>query len=342
MAIFTLMHLNLINTHGIYSQMRINQIRPEDLNTLAEHAYMQDVRFYRSKREEFIERSCPACELENNSTFLFKHEFEYSRCKGCQSIYMNPAPTQDLVNQLYKQSENYKFWSEEIYPKSREERLKTIHKERAEWVLNCLYNRFPNQEQFTLLELGAGTGDTLVTIKNRSKVYVNISATEPNPSMAQHLESNGISIVAPTELNSNTYINKFDAIVSFEVLEHLLYPANMLMQMASNLKLGGLFFASTPNSQSLEVQLLKEESTTVDIEHISILAPPSVHAMASRSGYKVLDISTPGEFDLELMKRARVVLSVLNKNKRMSSQEIQEFIKISGFASHMKIVLERD
>lgn len=322
--------------------MKINQIRPENLSSLANDAYLHDVQFYISRKDQFVERFCPACGFESRSVFFEKDLFKYSRCQACHCIYMNPAPTQELVDQLYKQSQNYKFWSEYIYPKSREERLQTIHKDRAEWVLNYLYEKFPSQKSFTILELGAGTGDTLATLKKSSELDLNLYATEPNPSMSTHLDSNGVSLINSSDLSSEIYRQKFDAVMCFEVLEHLLCPTDVLMKISSNLKPSGLFFASTPNSQSLEVQILKEQSTTIDIEHISVLSPSSVHAMASKTNYKVLDIATPGQLDLELIENGQVVFSMLIENGIMRNQEIQEFLQFSGFSSHMKLILVKD
>ena len=322
--------------------MKIDQIRPESLISLAELAYMKDVSFYKSKIDSFIQRLCPACGLNTKSTFFVKDEFAYSKCKGCHCIFMNPGPTQELVDQFYNQSENYKFWSENTYPKSKEERLKTIHKERAEWVLDKLYERFPNQDSFTILELGAGTGDTLITLKKTSEIELHVYATEPNPSMASHLHQNGISLVTSEELSTNKFAKKFDGIVCFEVLEHLLHPVDVLLNVSRNLKSKGLIFASTPNSQSLEVQLLKEASTTVDIEHISVLAPSSIYAIAGKTNCKVIEVTTPGKLDFELMEKAHISLALTKKDEIKSSQEIQDFIEFSGFSSHMKVVLVKD
>ncbi len=321
--------------------MKINQIRPENLDLLAAKAYKKDLEFYRSNKDMFIDRLCPGCKLESGSTFFVKDEFEYTRCLGCLCIFMNPGPTEELVEQLYKQSETYKFWSDHTYPISKEERMRTIHKERAEWVLNHMNIKFPNQEIFRILELGAGTGDTLVSIVNESTRRTEVYATEPNPSMAPHLKLNEIRVLTDRQLSSKEFVGKFDAVMCFEVLEHLLDPSIILSQVYENLKSQGLFFASTPNAQSLEVQLLRDESTTIDIEHITVLAPSSIHALSNMTRFGVTEITTPGKFDLELLRRAGVSCSLARKNQSLATQEVQEFVHESGFASHMKIVLAK-
>jgi len=322
--------------------IEINQIRPERLDGLASEAYKKDLQFYKSNIHLFVERACPACGLESESTFTVKDGFNFSNCKGCGCIFMNPGPTEELVDSFYKSSENYKFWAEYMYPQSRVERLKTIHYERADWVLSFLMRNSPEQRTFTILELGAGTGDTLISILNYNSSEILGFATEPNPSMGPHLRMNGIEVLTPDQLFSSEFTGKFDAVICFEVLEHLLEPSKILSSVYSNLKTGGYLFASTPNAKSIEVQLLKEMSTTLDIEHISVLSPASIQALGIRNSYKILEISTPGFFDLELINRAGGNCSVVHELEPLSAAETQEFIRSSGFSSHLKCILVRD
>jgi len=89
------------------------------------------------------------------------------------------------------------------------------------------------------------------------------------------------------------------------------------------------------------VQLLREKSTTIDIEHISVLTPASIQVLAMRNNFKVLEFLTSGSFDLESIKRGGADLNLVQSEKALSATEIQDFIRSSDFSSHLKCILKK-
>jgi len=249
---------------------------------------------------------------------------------------MNPGPTEEIVKELYESSANYEFWSKEMYPATRESRRATLHRSRAEFVASKIGQALESKA-IRILEVGAGTGDSISVLK---EIYLGESACyviEPNPSMWAAISENNLKIV---ESLSELEPQSFDLILGFEVLEHVLNPVDFLKTYSNFLASNGLMIFSTPNSHSMEVQLLKEKSTTVDIEHISILSPPGIHSLAKSCSLEVVEIETPGEFDLELIESSTPLDPKLFRAMRRTKSEIQELVSDFGFSSHMKIVLK--
>ncbi len=104
----------------------------------------------------------------------------------------------------------------------------------------------PNQR---VLEIGAGAGDTIVSIKERqlAKEVVGVdlfflsNTNQDNPLVDQF-------IVLDIEKNDLDFEkNYFDAIICGDVLEHLVDPWLVVKKLTAYLKPGGLFIISVPN-----------------------------------------------------------------------------------------------
>ena len=308
--------------------------------TGADEAYQKDLTSYHLKKSEFVIRECPGCTSSSNQNFCQKDGFNFSRCTGCWTIFMNPGPTPDMVRNLYATSNLYAYWGQHVYPESAKSRFINLTLPRAEYVRSAL-EPAEMSRSLNFLEIGAGTGDIGRQIKKifpDSKVH----ALEPNPSMWKYYENSGIELIKePIETLKATQ-NSFDLIYAFEVAEHLLEPRKLFEAAARLLKRGGRLVMSTPNAHSLEVFIMANFSNTLDMEHISVLTPLAIHSIASDNDLRVLKLETPGKFDLELLEskyRRKFIKLFMKGNTGMT--QIQSSIANGGFSSHMKFILER-
>ena len=318
--------------------MKIEDIRPKTQPERQQQAYLRDVGSYEKMLQKFRVRNCPGCHSSNNEFFANHLSFSFSKCYACFTVFMNPGPTEEMVEEFYENSSNYEFWATDIYPSTRESRRATIHRDRAVFVLEANQKFKKAMKIKKVLEIGAGTGDTLSVLKELTLDEPGAYAVEPNLSMQNALRDNGVNVVSSyTEIIGM----EFDVIMAFEVLEHFLLPDKFFAKYGSLVAQEGLIIISTPNSHSLEVQLLKNKSTTIDIEHISVLTPAAIHSLANRHGFKVEMISTPGNFDLELLNTESVDINIKVSTSRLAKSETQELISKFGFSSHMKIALSK-
>jgi 2-polyprenyl-6-hydroxyphenyl methylase/3-demethylubiquinone-9 3-methyltransferase len=320
--------------------MRESDIRPSHLSVKQKDAYQLDLARYKKHISEFIFRNCPGCGDDNSNHFLDHDVFRFVRCMGCQCVFMNPGPTDDHVADLYENSEIYKFWAEFMYPQSRDSRLATLHKSRVEWLSNAIDEFLPPKSKYRILEVGAGTGDTLFKLNSLNRSDLNTFAVEWNPDMKESLDKNGVEFLGRTIEEIRQDSQKFDVIVLFEVIEHLLDPNLFLESATKLLDKHGLIMFTTPNAQSLEVQWMKNRTMTIDIEHISLLTPAAVTHLAYRNSLIVKKIETSGKLDREIMENAGLELRVFFDKNESTKESIQEIIASGGFSSNMQVVLQ--
>jgi 2-polyprenyl-3-methyl-5-hydroxy-6-metoxy-1,4-benzoquinol methylase len=291
--------------------MELSDIRPKKVVEVSAEAAKLDAEYLYRNIDKFFSRSCPACDQKEASIFGVKNKFNYVKCETCWTVYMNPAPSEDLLTDFYKNSENYRVWSEVVYPTTQETRWNTLHKSRSKKVWDSIEKFLPGSlldknQSLNYLEFGAGTGDTAKRIEFDKRVnQINVCAVEANSEMIHTLNEKEINVVAFEDLLESSQ----DIIGAFEVVEHLREVRSFFEIAHRTLKDNGLLIISTPNSLSLEVNILKSQSTTVDHEHISILSPVGLAICALDKGFSVKFLQSAGELDLELLAESNSIAS---------------------------------
>lgn len=289
--------------------MELSDIRPKKVVEVSAEAAKWDSEYLYRNIDRFSSRLCPACNQKEAPMFTVKDKFNYVKCETCWTIYMNPAPSEDLLADFYKDSENYRVWSEVVYPTTQETRWNTLHKSRSKKVWDSIERFSPSSlldksQHINYLEFGAGTGDTAKRIEFDKRVaQINICAVEANSEMINTLNEKKINVVAFEDLLESSQ----DVIGAFEVVEHLRDVRSFFEVAHRALKSNGLLIISTPNSLSLEVNILKSLSTTVDHEHISIMSPIGLAICALDKGFSVRFLQAAGELDLELLAESNAI-----------------------------------
>ena len=139
---------------------------------------------------------------------------------------------------------------------------------------------------------------------------------------------------------------------NFEVLEHLFSPFEFLEAAVGCLKPGGLLMLTCPNGQGFDVETLGVLSDTVDHEHLNYFNPKSIKIAFERAGLEVLEISTPGVLDADLVRNKILsgdfdissqpfLKKVLIDDWEKSGTDFQNFLVDNGLSSNMWIVARR-
>jgi len=326
--------------------MKINDIRPENLMKLKEPYLEHDKDFLKDRISSFISCNCPACGSKQYSLWAIKGGFTYTKCQQCETIFMNPRADEHTLSEFYRQSKNYEFWNKYIFPATNEIRKEKIFKPRAEKIINlCKKNEITGG---TIMEVGAAFGTFCETIRELN-FFNRIIAVEPTPDLANTCRQKNIETI---ENNIEKVIlpnDSVDVVVSFEVLEHLGQPATFIASASKYLRPGGLIICTCPNGQGLEMLALQENASVVDHEHINYFNPNSIKILLKNNFIETVDISTPGELDVDLLITAfKKNPKLFEKNNFLKylisstsfelKRNLQEFVKNNMLSSHMLIV----
>jgi 2-polyprenyl-3-methyl-5-hydroxy-6-metoxy-1,4-benzoquinol methylase len=301
-------------------------IRPNELMAERRIATLTDLGRMLSRCKDFVHVECPACGSKESTSKFEKNGITYVDCKLCQTFYVNPRPTSDILDWFYKESANYSFWNEFIFPASEAKRLERIFIPRVDNLIKLCTKYKINTD--AILEVGAGFGTFCVEIKRRN-IFKRVVAVEPTPDLAITCRKRGLEVFElPIEKVQLEATELFDVVASFEVIEHLFAPIKFLEHMTRLLKPKGLILLVCPNGQGFDIETLGALSDTIDHEHLNYFNPKSLANLLLRCGLEILESFTPGELDADLVRN-----KILSGEFDISSQPFLKKILIDDWVS---------
>lgn len=327
-----------------------NDIRPKKFDGGRLKAFFEDVATLNGQKEHFVYVGCPACNSKKHKHKFSKFGFDYVECDACDTLFMNPRPSQKVLDEFYKNSSAYTFWNKYIFPSSEKIRRERIFKPRVNKILEFC-KKYKIKTKF-ILEVGAGFGTFCEEMKSRN-VFERIVAVEPTPELANTCRKKGVEVIeSPIEKVLLTKSQKFNVVVNFEVIEHLFKPIQFIESCKKLLLPGGLLVITCPNGMGFDFLTLGKDCSSIDHEHLNYFNPKSLSKLISSAGFKVLEVITPGRLDAELV-RTKILEGAIDISQQKFLQKaliekweelgskFQDFISENRLSSSMWVVAQK-
>lgn len=320
------------------------ELCPPDLVTEQEEAFARDIERLHARSSEFVKVDCPACESTNADYAFSKYGFSFQHCGQCNTIYMSPRPSEDVLADYYAKSENYAYWAEKIFPASEESRKEKIHKPWLQRVLGYC-DEFDIKKDL-LLEIGPGFG-TFCSVATEAKAFRRVVGVEPTPELAAACRARGVEVVERRVEDLDSSLTGADVVVAFEVIEHLFEPKTFIEGIKAKMSPGGLLILSCPNGLGFDISMLKEKALAVDAEHVNLFNLGSLSRLLDDLGFDVVKAHTPGRLDAEFVREAALkgeipldpfLQRVLVDEWEELGWPFQQFLAANGLSSHMWVV----
>lgn len=164
-----------------------------------------------------------------------------------------------------------------------------------------LLNLIPKEKKMgSLLEIGAGSGDTLLYAKNNrfaDKIYgVELCEIENSNQDSNEFEKFIIGNIEEIELDFDE--DSFDAVICGDVLEHLINPYETVSKLKKYMKKDAIFIASIPNIRYWRV--LKEiifegdfkyvEAGILDKTHLRFFCKKNMKKLFLDNGFDIINV----------------------------------------------------
>jgi SAM-dependent methyltransferase len=321
--------------------MKESDIRPKELfqKYLELSAADTETYFISSQREHL---PCPACGNESFHPVFEKFGFGYTVCQSCQTLYQNPRPPLEEFFHFYRESPSARYWAKEFFPAVAEIRREKLFKPKVMELVRLCQNE--NFRPAVVAEIGAGFGLFLEEWRNLFPDTRTI-AIEPNPEMADLCRGKKLEVIECFVEQASSLYGHIDLAVALEVIEHVHDPLVFCNSLNRLLRAGGRLLLTGLSVDGFDIQILWEHANNISPpHHINFMSIQGFKQLLKRAGFSKVDIFTPGELDVDIVKNTmeerpdaindqRFIWHLLKLDENVL-KEFQQFLNKHRLSSH--------
>ena len=289
--------------------------------------------------------SCPMCQNQGVLSFE-KSGFQYENCNSCNTLFVNPLPSQEAFNKYYTEAPSVNYWASTFYKLTSESRREHLWKPKATAISEFM--RQEGIQAHRIIDIGGGFGifaEEITKLGLISPVII-----EPGPLLAEECRDKGFMVVEKflEDVNPEDLPIGPKFFVSFELFEHLHSPRNFLSQLNKVMSSGDYFLLTTLSCTGIDIATLWENSNSITPpQHILFLNPNSMRALLEDFGFEVNVISTPGKLDLDILTNGkefikdRFLRQAVECLSDTQKEDLQQAISRNGLSSHMMAICKK-
>lgn len=227
--------------------------------------------------------------------FNLPGEFSVKKCSSCSFVFLDPQPSGPQLKKYYPSKKYYAYNKGDkkgFFEILREYLVKNYYSPTfLSKIVTLLVKNVPampsSPKNGKILDLGCGTGDTLVLLKKLGWDVYGMDIDKNAISTGRKRRLNNLKLGAYRDLDKYPD-NYFDAIRLYHVIEHLDDPSLCLSLIRKKLKKGGELIMGTPNMESLVSKIFKTYWYNLDSpRHLFIFSPITLRKLTEKNGFLV-------------------------------------------------------
>lgn len=287
---------------------------------------------------------CPSCGATGGHSFD-KSGFSYAECSQCLTLFVTPRPERAAFEKYYRDSPSTRYWATTFYKETEAARSEKIWKPKAA-LIKAKMSAFPDISE--IVDIGGGYGTFAEEIRRIGDW--NLVVIEPSLHLAAVCRQKGFAVIERflEEVRTDDFSDAQRCFVSFELFEHLYDPAAFLSRLHRLMKFGDAFIFTTLSGTGVDIQVLWKHSKAVSPpHHLNFFNPSSVRRLLERSGFETVEITTPGELDIDIMENSvhhitdRFWKSFFLFATEGDKVDFQNFLSSHLLSSHMMVTCRK-
>jgi len=220
---------------------------------------------------------CYICGSANYRLITTKSKYRIVKCRKCDFVFTTPTPNRKEIEEFYRKFD-YKdsLLAEQVIRSDAKRSLKKIS--------------YYVTEKGELLDVGCGRGYLLDEARKLGWKTHGVDASKLVTDYAKdtlHLN------VFCSDIFSFRPAQAFDLIILNQVIEHFVNPEELINQCGKHLVKGGLLYIATPNVESVNARVLKDNfDHYIPPEHLSYFSQRTLKRLLEKLGFKVLYVGS--------------------------------------------------
>lgn len=274
-----------------------------------------------------LRKNCYNCGSNSSEFYFSENGFDLHQCNSCRLIYVINPPKQEEILASHQQGmhkgSDANLVIEASFQIGKVNYLHSIL--RSMFVMDEIKNK-------KWLDIGSGTGEFILAIKNFADDNIDILGSEPNLDKQRIANKKKINTTFVDIDNSD---DKYDFISMLNVYSHIYDPVNFIKKLRRLLKPNGEIFIETSDTVNLTAKQHYKPFYLPD--HLSFASEKILKDIFNRNGFRFISIKKTPLVKGGLYKFFKELVKFFLPKYKSSLKEMIRYRKTDIFLRFRKI-----
>jgi hypothetical protein len=276
---------------------------------------------------------CPLCGSKKHDKFFTKWGVKYMRCSECGSIYAHCD-----MRQIGAYNDD---------PAINELRKSQRYQDDADMMRHTSWSEFLDWLRFRFYRFnGFKTNLVITDFGNRYTGFIKMIATDNMCGKYQLLDS-----ILDTEYSAGKKnIQEADIILYSNRIQQSFNPVADLISIKPLLKSDGILILQSRLGSGFDILTLKGKNDKIfPFEHVLLPSKEALFAILCEAGYDILEVTTPGNLDVNYVYSKKQFLSndniftkyMFEHSSPETLREFQRFLQKNDLSSFVQVIVRK-
>ncbi|MFH1283585.1 MAG: methyltransferase domain-containing protein [bacterium] len=303
-------------------------------------------------KKTLIKTDCPACRKKISVTAFEKFGFKYVECQNCKTVYIAEHPKDEYIREYCLRSSAINYWRSTLSKATVQKRKEKIYRPRLQWIGAITEEYLPKAQTIADCNNKDASYVSDLLQNNLFKYKLVVCPYFYNKELVSNKAGSKVVSIINNACDIKGTRESVDAVSAFEVLDLLADVDGFLSSVNRMLVKGGLFFLTTISISGFDLQTLWGNSQSIfPPDRINVFSREGLEILFKRHGFEIIEYSTPGILDLDIVKNAykrnrkldipRFVKTLIDSEDEQLNLDFQEFLQINRLSSFARIVVKK-